>query len=166
VRHELLNVAEVQLFVGRRATPKAVSAALRDADLLHLAGHAEFAGRGGWRTELPLALGGSLSIEDILVLGRVPRWVVLSGCETAGKDFRYVAAEALNLAHAFLLAGSEGALATSRPVEDELAAKVMDLYYGAWLEGAEPAQALRRAQLDLARREPESDWSSFRWIER
>jgi len=138
-----------------------VRARLPDADLFHYAGHAAFAGPGGWRSALPLAAGGRLTVGDLLLLERAPRWVVLSGCETA-RTAGGSAAETVGLAHAFLAAGAGEVVAAVRPVADADGLRLFEAFYRAWTAGEEPAVALRRAQLELRRADPAADWAAFR----
>ncbi len=156
----------VRHFWGLKASREAIASALPEVELFHFAGHATFEGRGGWRTYLPLSEGGRLSLEDILLLQRVPRWVVLSGCETARSGSDEEVVESLGLAQAFLAAGTQAVLAAVRPVEDRVAAEMVEIFYPLWLEGMAGPAALRQAQLELRERRPRGDWSSFRWLER
>ena len=114
---------------------------------------------------MPLAADTRLTLTDLLALGRVPPWVVLSGCDT-GKAGVEAAVEGLNLAHAFLLAGSRAVIAATRPVEDSAAqALFADLYRG-WDRVPDLAAQLRLAQLAAWRRQrPARDWESFRAFE-
>jgi tetratricopeptide (TPR) repeat protein len=147
---------------GEKASAGTVRGALRGVDLLHYAGHGVFSGFSGWESVLPLAGSTSLTLGDLLALGRPPRWVVLSGCET-GRSSAGVSVEGLGLAHAFLLAGSRAVIAATRPVGDRAAEGLFAELYRHW--GPEPdlAVLLQQAQLAWRRREPAAaDWVSFR----
>ncbi len=137
---------------------------LPTVDLLHYAGHGIFGGRDGWESALPLA-GDALTVADVLALERVPRWVVLSGCETGRSPAGISVESAAGLAQAFITAGSRGVVAAVRPVEDRQAAELVRHFYPAWLGGEPPSQALRQAQLALRDRHPAADWASFRLLE-
>ncbi len=150
----------VHRLTGDAAAGDALRRAMPAASLLHYAGHGAFAGRGGWDSELPLAGGGALTVGDILALPRVPRIVVLSGCETA-RTAQQASAENVGLAQAFVAAGASTAIAAARVVVDADAGRLMASFYEN-LEGSEPAEALRRAQLDLRTARPGADWSAFR----
>jgi len=65
-----------------------------------------------------LRLGGEQELDsvDVLSMRRVPRRVVLNGCDTASGE--------LGLAQAFVIAGSSEVLAADRPIEDVLALDV------------------------------------------
>ncbi len=120
--------------------------AVASADHFHYEGHAYYAARGGeleaqneqasdrfrrWPPYLggaasepsfiPLGEFGRLSVPDILMMTRVPRTVVLLGCRTGIMDER-MAHGGFSLATAFLGAGSEAVVASTRQVEGEGAA--------------------------------------------
>ena len=150
---------------GREATHRAVRDALElpRTGLLHYAGHGVFEGRDGWESGFPLAAGGRLSVGDVLVLRRTPALVLLSGCETA-RAASGSSASGLGLAQAFIVAGSRAVVASSRPVDDALAARVMTALYHALgaNAGIDLAAALREAGLAVRKESPAADWAAFR----
>jgi len=150
---------------GKEATSLAVRNAieLADTDLLHYAGHGVFEGRDGLESGLLIAEGSSLSVTDILTLSRVPRRVVLSGCETA-RTAPEARAEGLGLAQAFVVAGASTVIAATRPVSDTVARSIMSALHDAAPddEPEDIAAALQRAEVVLSRSAPDADWSSFR----
>lgn len=97
----------------------------------HYAGHGHF-GEGEEESALSLADNGSLSVNDVLTLPRAPRFVVLSGCETAGAAGRAMA-QGLGLAQAFLVSGVSTAVAATRRVDDHRTGRLMATFYGALL---------------------------------
>ena len=149
---------------GPAATSDAVRAAIARADLFHYAGHGEFGGLDGLDSALPLASGGKLTVGDILALPATPRIVMLSGCETA-KANQVGTATSLGLAHAFLAAGSHVVIAAVRPVRDADAAAISAALYRNDF-ARDPAEALRKAQLELRKRDPKADWSALRALVR
>ena len=71
----------------------------------------------------------------------------------------------LGLAHAFLLAGSQAVIASTRPTADRtLPAFFADLYRQ-WDREPDLDVALQRAQLSWRQRDPGVDWGSFRIFE-
>jgi CHAT domain-containing protein len=154
---------QVDPLIGRAADANAVADALRRVDLLHYAGHATVSGAGGWESALPLAGQTRLTLGDLLASPRVPTWVVLSGCET-GRTAAVAPVATLGLAHAFLLAGARGVVATSRPVTDRTAEKLLTELYGGWNGQMDLSTLLRQAQLAV-RHDPATDWQSFRFYE-
>ncbi|MFI5301982.1 MAG: CHAT domain-containing protein, partial [Polyangiales bacterium] len=161
--------AHVERLIGSQATRRAVEAGLVSADLFHYAGHGIFSGADGWQSALTLADATALSVGDILALTRVPRWVVLSGCETARSE-AHATADGLGLAQAFVLAGARGVVASTRPVDDRLAADVMRALYADLTRDHDRAPdlgaALRRVVLEIASRTPDRDVGAFRVLRR
>lgn len=155
---------EVVSLSGEQAGGDTVRRRLIQADLFHYAGHAVFEGSGGWDSGLPLADGTRLTVGDILALPRVPRWVVLSGCET-GRSGQDAPQEGIGLANAFAAAGSSRVVAAVRPVADADARALVREFYREWSGSAAESVALQRAVLALRRDRPRADWSSFRIIE-
>ena len=153
---------QVKVIGQTAATRDAVLRGIGGASLLHYAGHAQFAGIEGWDSALGLAGEGALTVGDILTMPRVPRWVVLSACETARTDARS-SVPTLGLAQAFVVAGAEVVIATTRPVRDRFAAQVLA---GLYRDGPDDlAAALRRTLLDARRRDDSDDWAAFRvWV--
>lgn len=98
-----------------QATPKAVTEALAHTRIFHFAGHGEYRGPQGWQSALRLS-EGTLDLGDLLTLPAPPRWVVLSGCETA-KTTVGLSSAGMGLAQVLLAAGSEAVIATSAPVD-------------------------------------------------
>lgn len=155
---------QIETLRGAEASIEAVRAAIHTADLLHYSGHGVFAGRGGWESALRLAGGGRLTPGDLLTLGSSPRWVVLSGCETA-RSAEAAPVESIGLAHACLLAGSSQVVAAMRPIDDRDAARLFSDLYRSWDTPPDLVLLLRRAVLDWRRTHPEGDWASFRVLE-
>jgi hypothetical protein len=159
---------EVDELRHEAATREAVLGRLASGrfELLHYAGHAAFLGASGWQSRLLLAWGGSVGVVDLLGLPRAPRLVVLSACESAATDPRDQPL-GMNLANAFLAAGSELVIASERAVDDRVAEAIMARLYAR--EALDPAsvgaaalvRALGRAEL-ATRAEATSDWAVFR----
>jgi hypothetical protein len=145
---------------GSAATTDAVLHALPQASLFHYAGHAIYVGDDPWESVLPLA-NGRLSIVDVLALPSAPRVVSLFACESGRTVTR---GEGLGLAQSFLAAGSEIVIASTRDVADGLAAALAREMYGnvGYDLSTDVPTSLRRAQIALRKRAPESDWAAFR----
>jgi tetratricopeptide (TPR) repeat protein len=152
-----------ELTVGD-ASAEAVGRRLAAADLFHYAGHGSFSGLGGWDSSLLLANDTKLTLGDLLALDRLPRWVVLSGCET-GRSTAESPVAGLGLAHAFLLAGSQAVVASTRPADDRSLPSFFTKLYREWQRDPDLAAALQRAELAWRREDPGADWASFRLFE-
>lgn len=151
----------IEVLKTMEASPEAVLDRLATVDLFHYAGHGKFSGFNGWESSLLLAEKTRLTLGDLLALERVPAWVVLSACES-GRSSTETPVESLGLAHAFLLAGSQAVVASTRPAKDlEMPQFFADLYRQ-WDHDSDLAVALQRAQLSWRKRNPEADWQSFR----
>lgn len=156
-----LQAWSVEELAAEQATADAVLDRLTDADLLHYMGHGKFSGFGGWDSNLLLAEETRLTLRDLLPLDRVPAWVVLSACET-GRASTETPVESPGLAHAFLLAGSQGVVASTRKAKDSEMPRFFADLYGTWSDEPDLTVALQKAQLSWRRRKPEADWQSFR----
>lgn len=114
---------EVVHLEGDAATRDAVLDAIQHASLFHYAGHAD---RDESWSGLRLAQQARLTAGDIVGLSRVPALVVVLGCEAAGDSW-----SRLGIAEAFVLAGSEAAIAPTYEVPDAQAhAGASQLYAG------------------------------------
>lgn len=126
----------------------ATAAALRqhaaEADLLHLACHAEFRADSPYFSALHLA-DGQLSLHDAASLPLRASLVTLSACET-GLSRVAPGDEVVGLVRGFLLAGAQRVLASLWTVDDADTAALMDDFYARLAAGAGPATALRLAQ--------------------
>lgn len=155
----------LELLEGTSATAEGVKRSLARSDLFHFAGHGIFAGARGWDSDLMLAGGTRLTVGDLLALPKVPRWVVLAGCDT-GRSSAAAPIEGLGLASAFLLAGSGAVVATTGVVDDRAVSKMVADLYRRW-DGSAPdlASLLQQAQLAWRRGDPAGGWATFRIFE-
>lgn len=154
----------IERLVEAAADAERVRSGLESADLFHFSGHGKFSGVGGTDSSLLLAADRRLTVGEVLVLPRVPRWVLLSGCETA-RTAPEARVEGLGLANAFVLAGSSAVVASVRSVDDWSAESLFADLYRRWDGGTDLPRALQEALLAWRKRYPDSDWRSFRLIE-
>lgn len=157
----------VRTLIGSQATSKNVAAGISAASLFHFAGHAAAGAEEGWAGALRLAEQGRLLAGELLAFPRVPRWVVLSACEGA-RGYGRGGAEGLGLGQAFILAGAEVSVSTTRKVPDQLAARLAIRLYDAFESPKTfdlPA-ALRAAQMAEQEHSSERDWAAFRALTR
>ena len=130
-----------------------------DVSLLHWAGHGRQVDKtsdGLGSAVLTLSPTADLTAGDVLTLPSVPQRVILAGCETSPAN-----ASHLGVGQAFILAGSEAVVATTRPVKDADARQMAEaLYRGNKL--SDLGEALRDAQLRL--KDKIEDWAAFRVI--
>jgi tetratricopeptide (TPR) repeat protein len=131
------------VLAGPAATPEAVTTALADARLAHLACHGHFRADNPMCSALELA-GGRLTVYDLETLGRTPPLVVLSACDS-GVPATRPGDELLGLAAALVALGSRAVVASVVAVPDLDAAPLMLAFHEAVAAGTSPAAALARA---------------------
>jgi CHAT domain-containing protein len=152
--------AQGQAFVGEQATIETLVRHAPQADVIHLACHAQFRSDNPMFSALHLH-DGALTVERAESLPLVSAIVVLSACET-GLAEHGNGDERVGLVRAFLVAGASRVLASLWPVDDEITAAFMASFYGALRRGQSPAAALRTAQTELQRQHPHPFyWAAF-----
>jgi len=139
-----------QPLLGADATSTAVQHAVRDVDVVHVAGHGYFNAQSPLDSGLRLAGGETLTARQVFGLQQFRAGLVtLSGCETGVSEVR-PGDELMGLTRAFMVAGTPSVLASLWWVDDESTAFLMTRFYS-YLLGSPPltkAEALRRAMLD------------------
>lgn len=144
-----------RVLLGAEATEEAARRELPGADLIHVASHAlvdEVLPMDSALVLSPSGEGNGLLhaweiVEDLHLHADL---AVLSACQTAVGGDR--AGEGIvGLVRALQIAGARQVLATLWNVNDESTAELMERFYRHLTAGAEPAEALRLAQLDLLR---------------
>ena len=144
------------LVEGQAMTAGSVLSTMRDADLIHYAGHADSERDAG----LVLRDGEFLYGADIAAtpLPRGPM-VVLAGCRTLRGGLRR---EDLltSLARAFLLAGARSVVGTSWDVEDDPAAAFFTRFHELHAHSGNAVEALCDAQRSMLRAQQHpADWA-------
>jgi CHAT domain-containing protein len=146
--------------VGDDATLAGLQLHASQADVLHLACHAQFRSDNPRFSALHLH-DGTLSVDAAEQLGLRPATVVLSACETGLSD-NDLSDEMVGLVRGFLVAGAARVVASLWPVNDEVAANFMDHFYGQLVRGKGPAAALQAAQTETRKTRPEAHfWAAF-----
>ncbi|MED5465728.1 MAG: CHAT domain-containing protein, partial [Myxococcota bacterium] len=148
-----------RLLAGQDATVEGLRAELQRTEHFHYAGHGAFHQDDPWGASLALRDDTELTIGDILALPRVPSEVVLTGCETARTTVDRPM-ETVGLAQAFLAAGAEAVVASTRPIKDTLGRAFAKQLYAA--PGDTLVSRFARAQRALRAGGSDEDWSSFR----
>ncbi|MFA5910465.1 MAG: CHAT domain-containing protein [Vicinamibacterales bacterium] len=142
---------------------RALQAALREADVIHIAMHAMADGRYADRMTLAIsdpATGRPLDVSALLGPGLSrTRLVVLAACQTARGPF--TRGEVLmNLARPFIAAGVQQVLVTVWDIPDELTATLMLDFHRALASGMDASCALANAQRLAKQRSSTSNWWS------
>ena len=147
-------------FIGKEATIANLRAGAGEADVIHLACHAQFRSDNPTFSALHLH-DGVLTVDLVETLGLGPATVVLSGCETGLADAGS-GDEMVGLVRAFLIAGASRVLASLWPVDDAVTAGFMAHFYGALRRGEAPASALAVAQRAVRQQHPHPlYWAAF-----
>ncbi|MER7132450.1 CHAT domain-containing protein [Streptosporangium saharense] len=120
-----------------------VVAALRGADVAHLAAHGTFCSRSPLLSGIDLE-DGRLMAYDLLRLPTPPGLVVLSACD-AGMAHAPADGAPLGLAGTFLSLGTRCVVASLVPVRDEETLDLMTVFHELLAAGHCPAQALATA---------------------
>jgi CHAT domain-containing protein len=153
---------------GSAVTRAAISESIATGgiSLFQYAGHASFVGLDGWESHLGRDESQLMTVGDILTLPVSPDYVILSGCETATSADR--SGSGLGLAQAFVIAGAEWVVASSRAVKDADAALiVIELFDQRVLHpSSDVGFLLQAAQRKLLETRGDVDWASFRVIVR
>lgn len=145
---------------GDRATAAALRAGAPDADVVHLACHAEFRSDNPRFSALHLR-DGRFSAEQAEALRLKPCTVVLSACET-GVSEAGSGDEMIGLVRAFLVAGAARVLGSLWPVDDAVTRAFMGHFHDALVGGRAPALALQRAQSAVRHQHPHPHfWAAF-----
>ena len=156
------------LLLGSGATREALFAAAPRARTIHIASHAVFDARQPLESRLMLASAasaatpeeGALRVGDIYGLNLVADLVTLSACET-GLGRITDGGEVIGITRGFLYAGASSVVASLWQVADDATATLMESFYTK-LPRMNKRDALRAAQLELARRMPQPYfWASF-----
>jgi CHAT domain-containing protein len=135
------------------------SGTLADRRIVHFATHGLLNGEHPDLSGLVLSLvddkgapqDGFLRMRDVYNLRLDADLVVLSACQSAlGRDMR--GEGLIGLTRGFLYAGARAVVASLWQVDDESTAELMKRFYRGMLkENRRPADALRRAQLEMSR---------------
>lgn len=161
--------AVAALYSSAPVAPVDLASALRDADVLHFAGHAvanvEY-------PDLSFLIAGTdegrvkaLTARDLqtALRGSRLRLAVLSACATAsGVDSR--SEGLLGIAQPFLEHGTSAVVASLWAVRDDIAHDLALALHREYAAGASAAEALRRAQSQFVHRRPALEWAAFTHI--
>jgi class 3 adenylate cyclase/tetratricopeptide (TPR) repeat protein len=142
---------------------------MRNFDIVHFAGHAEYnqqnPGNSGWRLT-----GGSLRARDIIKMTgttAMPALIFSNACQSARTEewllkLRF-AAEIFGLANAFLLAGVKHYVGTFWEISDEPCSRFALNFYQNLFSDMTIGEAIRNSRLELIREFGEENivWASY-----
>jgi tetratricopeptide (TPR) repeat protein len=153
-------VPDTDVRLGSDATAQALAEAGPSSRLIHVATHGTFRRDNPMFSSFRLA-DSYITMYDLYRMRLPVRLLTLSGC---GTGLNVVAAgdELLGLMRGVLFAGAESLVASLWNVHDRSTAEFMAAFYSHLGDGDAPAQALRRAMLDLRRSHPHPyHWAPF-----
>ena len=131
---------------GADAGANAVAESWDGASLAHLAAHGKFRRDNPLFSSLQLA-DGPLTVYDLEHLGRAPRVLILSACDSALSGI-HPGDELMGVASALLALGSKTLIASVAPVDDEHTRTLMTALHTGLGRGMPPALALATAQAE------------------
>ncbi len=141
------QIAVADHLANREATLDRVTALLEEATLFHFSGHASADRQDPRKSALVLSGDDRLTAERIADLDLSDlELVILAGCDT-GIDLRSEEGTSLGIARAFLEAGAKAVVMTLQAVDDGSTFTLSRDFYGYYLGGLSPGEALRSAQL-------------------
>jgi len=153
-----------QVLCGPDATPARVLELAPNFDVVHFAGHAVETARQ--EAALVLQADGrhadGLLRSTELERARVPQGalVVLAACRTSRG--RNSSDGSLSLVRSFLLTGSTAVIGSLWDVDDEATGRLFSIFYRQLAQHRAPADALRLAQLEISKTDPDPhDWAAF-----
>ena len=158
---------ESTLLIGTDADSVRILAELRNATLLHFAGHALVDAARPENSTLVVAPEGLSALTIASLDLRQLELAILSACETmragAGRGTGFV-----SLASSFLAAGARGTIGSLWQVDDSRTVEVMRAFHSSYRNSRDAARSLRDAQLLMLRssatelRSP-ANWGAFRY---
>ena len=150
-----------RLLTDDQATSLRLAEAVAGRGLVHLACHGLFRRSNPLFSRLRLA-DRWITGAEILHLDLTGALVVLSACES-GQHGR--SAEPVGLGWAFLAAGASGVVVSQWMVHDDATHQLMGRFYRGLITGADPADALRTAQLETSAEHPHPFfWAPFSYL--
>ncbi len=150
---------DLELLSGNEATVEQVSAALRQADILHYCGHAFFDGRGPDESGIVLAGDVPFTGRDLAKIDPLPRMAFVNACE-AGRVRGAPPTEAAAFAELFLHSGMDAYLGTFWEVGDDAAALFATTVYTRLATGDTLEQATLAGRNTLFHAK-EPDWANY-----
>jgi len=158
---QAMQPASAKWLVDEAARVQATLDQFANAEVLHLACHADFRVDSPAHSALHLS-DGVLTAAQIEEQSLTARLVVLSACQTASANAA-PGDEGIGLVRAFLMAGAHEVVASLWAVEDEATAQLMRHFYRHWTaNGRHAASALQSAQHDLRQTHPHPfHWAAF-----
>lgn len=144
--------------LSQRVTTRMVKERLKECDILHYAGHADYVNEEPAQSGL-LVQGGKLTAAEIMAMSggeKVPSLVFVNAC-LSGQTSEWTlrkgggSQEIFGLANAFLLAGARHYVGTFWDIQDELSSRFAMHFYDHLLRGDPVGACLRTARERIIR---------------
>jgi CHAT domain-containing protein len=164
IRDEVRQIASLfgisSSYIDEAASIEALFSESHNADVLHLACHAQFRPDNPFFSSLRLG-NGWLTVRETYALKLNCRLVTLSACETGVSEIS-PGEELIGLARGLFSAGSPSIQLSLWAVDDEATVQLMVDFYRELLSTGSPAGALRQAQLKMMQEKPHPFfWAPF-----
>lgn len=140
------TLGEVELYAGPEATWEALSRALREATVLHIAAHGEHRPEAPQFSHIQLD-DARFCLTDLFYHSTRASLVTLSACET-GQTVIRAGDDPVGLWRGFLAAGARSLLVALWKLEDDATLELMRHYYQRLAAGQAKLAALRAVQLE------------------
>ena len=152
----------VKPLLGPAATRAALTTAVGQARLIHLAAHATFDYASPLDAQDDFVLAdGAWTARDALAARMDADLAILSGCDTGGVE-ALAGDELAGLSQAFLHAGARALVVSLWPVDDAATARFMRSFHEHRLAGHEITGALAAAAAEIRRTRPHPwFWAGF-----
>ncbi|MGD0808159.1 MAG: CHAT domain-containing protein [Acidimicrobiales bacterium] len=129
-----------RLLKGAQADVTAAKAAMRTADVVHVAAHGVFRGDNPLLSSIRMS-DGPITGDELAQATRAARLVVLSCCNSGMAD-----ASGIGLSRLLTGAGATAVVASVSPVSDAGSVELMTALHSELVQGANPARALTTAR--------------------
>jgi outer membrane protein assembly factor BamB len=156
-------------FKSTSVTPQMLKLCIRDYDIVHYAGHAEYNQttplQSGW-----LMKGGIFSAEDIMAMSNVnkpmPALIFSNACQSGKSVWKIDESsnqQIFGLANAFLLSGVTHYIGTCRDILDKHSGHFALTFYQNLLNGDSIGKAMQKARLEMLNKFGKSSvlWASY-----
>lgn len=170
VRNELesvyRHVGASTLLFDEQATRQQFLRNISSAGIVHVASHVQVSPDPSFTSILMAPdspeSSGIVYLQDLLGMEIPAQLVVLSACDSMQGTYRR-GEGLMGLHYAFRSAGTDATLATLWPVDDEVMAELMDVFYAELAAGTPKDVALQRAQQQLIASHERLEASPFLW---
>jgi CHAT domain-containing protein len=165
----IATLLKTQPITGEQATKATILANMPDAQVIHLATHANYIeeGNSGLQSFLVFASTsqdkGTITAGEILDLKLNANLAVLSACNTGRGEI--TGDGVIGLSRAFVAAGVPSLVVSLWSIEDKSTTVLMTQFYQNLLQNPDKAQALRQAMLSTMKQYPSPKrWAAFSLI--